>query len=87
MANLYANICHVGRFDELEECLEMVTNRPARLMRIDDYGIAVGRAADLVVLDAPNRVAAVTGLAAPLFGFKRGRRTFTRQPPVLHRPR
>lgn len=86
MANLYANICHVGRFDELEECMEMVTNRPARLMRIVDYGIAVGRAADLVVLDAPDRVAAVTTLASPLYGFKRGRRTFTRQPPVLHRP-
>jgi cytosine deaminase len=86
MANLYANICHVGRFDELAECLEMVTNRPARLMRIADYGIAVGRAADLVVLDAPDRVAAVTELASPLYGFKRGRRTFTRQPPVLHRP-
>ena len=86
MANLYANICHVGRFEELEECLEMVTNRPARLMRIADYGIAVGRSADLVVLDAPDRVAAVTELAAPLYGFKRGRRTFTRQPPVLHRP-
>ncbi len=86
MANLYANICHVGRFDELEECLEMVTHRPARLMRIPDYGIAVGLAADLVVLDAPDRVAAVTELASPLYGFKRGRRTFTRKPPVLHRP-
>ncbi len=86
MANLYANICHVGGFDELAECIEMVTNRSARLMRLADYGIEVGRSADFVVLDAPDRVTAVTELASPLFGFKRGRRTFTRQPPVLHRP-
>lgn len=86
MANLYANICHVGSFQDLAECIEMVTRRPARILRLSDYGIHVGASADFVVLDAPDRVAAVTELAAPLYGFKRGRRTFTRKPPVLHRP-
>lgn len=86
MANLYANICHVGGFDDLAECIEMVTRRSARLLRLPDYGLAIGNPADFVVLDAPDRVVAVTELAAPLYGFKRGHRTFTRQPAELHWP-
>ncbi len=86
MANLYANICHVGAKADIEECYRMVTSRSAALMRIDDYGIAVGKSADLVVVDAPDRAAAVAELAAPLYGFKRGRRTFTRAPATLNAP-
>jgi cytosine deaminase len=86
MANLYANIAQVGRPGELAVCLEMVTRLPARLMNLGDYGIAVGNPADLVVLDCRDPVAAVAELAQPLFGLKRGRRTFTRPMPQLHRP-
>ena len=86
MANLYANICHVAARDELRECLEMVTERSARLMRVDGYGVAVGCAADLVVLDCASAEQGVAELASPLYGFKRGRLTFTRQRPELNRP-
>ena len=87
MANLYANICQVGKRDDVVECLNMVTERSARLMRIDDYGIAVGNSADLVVHDCDDPATAVAELVPPLYGFKRGRRTFTREPATLHRPR
>ena len=86
MANLYANVCHVGTHEDLRECLAMVTDRSARLMRIDSYGIAVGGAADIVVLDCRTPEQAVAELSAPLYGFKRGRRTFTRAAPEIHRP-
>ncbi|HEC90724.1 MAG TPA: amidohydrolase [Alphaproteobacteria bacterium] len=86
MANLYANIGQIGTAAGLRECLEMVTHRPARLMRLKDYGIAVGNPADIVVLDCPSGVAAVQELAIPLFGFKRGRLIFTREPAQLHKP-
>ena len=86
MANLYANVCHVGTADDLALCLSMVTDRSARLLRRDDYGIAVGKLADLVVLDCQTPALAVAEIAAPLMGFKRGRRTFTRPPVVLHAP-
>jgi len=55
-------------------------------MNLDAYGIAVGNPADVVVLDCANLGAAVAELAQPLLGFKRGRPTFTRLLPVLHRP-
>jgi cytosine deaminase len=86
MANLYANICQIGAREEITACYEMVTTRSARLMRLDGYGLAVGDAADLVVVDAPDRATAVAELATPLFGFKRGRMTFSRSPAVLYRP-
>ncbi len=86
IANLYANVCHVGAQSDIEECYEMVTNRPARLMRLPDYGLQVGQAADLVVLDCRSRAAAVAEVVSPIMGFKSGRRTFTRHPAELHRP-
>src|SRR5262245_10016913 len=86
MANLYANVAHIGRTSELIACLDMVTTLPARLMNTTDYGIAVGNPADLVVLDSRDPAMAVAELAPPLFGFKRGRRSFTRAAATLHRP-
>ncbi len=87
MANLYANVCHVARAAELADCLDMVTHAAARLMRVPGYGIAVGNQADLVALDASGAADAVATLAPPLWGVKRGRASFTRARPVLHRPR
>ena len=86
IANLYANVVQRGNEDELAECFEMLTNRSARLLRRDDYGVAVGRPADLVVWDARSPAETVAKVAVPLHGFKRGRRTFTRSLPELHRP-
>ena len=86
MANLYANICQVGTHDDIVECYEMITNRSAQLMRLNDYGLEVGKWADLVVLDCYDRATAISELVQPLWGFKRGRQNFTRQPAELHRP-
>ncbi|HEX7967690.1 MAG TPA: amidohydrolase family protein [Stellaceae bacterium] len=86
MANLYANVCHVSRPEDLAECFAMLTTRSARLMRREDYSIAIGRPADLVVFDCRDAVSAVAELAQPLCGFKRGRLTFTRPAATLHGP-
>jgi cytosine deaminase len=85
MANLYANVCHVSRPADLAGCLDMVTGSAAKLMRLDDYGIRVGAPADLVCIDAANPTEAVATLAQPLWGFKRGRKSFTRPRVQLHR--
>ncbi len=86
MANLYANVCHVGAHTEVLDCFDMITRRSARILGLDDYGIAPGRAADLVVLDTTDPASAVAELAPPLYGFKRGRMTFQRPPVTLFRP-
>ncbi|MCL5777192.1 amidohydrolase family protein [Limibaculum sp. FT325] len=86
MANLYANVAQLGSLEEMRLCLDMVTAAPARLMNLADYGVEPGNPADLVVLDARAEGMAVAELAAPLFGLKAGRRTFTRPAAVLHAP-
>jgi cytosine deaminase len=86
MANLYANIAQLGRPSDLSLCFDMTTTLPARLMNIADYGVAVGSPADLVVVDGRDPAMAVAELAQPLFGLKRGRRSFTRAAAILHQP-
>jgi cytosine deaminase len=85
MANVYANVAHAGAAD-FTSCLDMVTKRPAQLLRREDYGIEVGKSADLVVLDCKSSEEAVAELAVPLYGFKRGRLSFSRKPVELFRP-
>jgi len=86
MANLYANVCQLGKHDEINACFEMITQRSANLLRLQDYGVAVGNAADLVVIDNKTPVEAVAELSPLLYGFKRGRMTFKRHPVQLLRP-
>jgi len=86
VANLYAHTVQRGNDDELAECFEMLTHRSARILRRDDYGIAEGNPADLLLWDARSAAEAVATVAMPLAGFKRGRRTISRERPVLHRP-
>ena len=86
MANLYANVCQVGQIDDTIECFDMVTRRSADLLNLDDYGVEVGKSADLVVIDNKDRQSAVAELSQPLMGLKKGRPTFRREPARLLRP-
>jgi cytosine deaminase len=86
IANLYANIVQRYGPRDLGVCFEMITDRAAKLMRLGDYGIEVGKAADLVVWDEELPSDIIAKCALPLAGFKRGRRLFSRELPTLLRP-
>ena len=86
MANLYANIAQLGRPQDLDTCLDMVTGSAARLLNLRDYGIAVGNAADLIVVPSARGGDAVAEIARPILGLKRGRRTFVNAPGRLLNP-
>ena len=87
MANLYANVCHVGTRDgharvhgnDYATLGEAACGCPTTAWKS-------GKAADLVVLDCASPEQGVAELASPLYGFKRGRKTFTRTAAELHRP-
>ncbi|OWT80707.1 MULTISPECIES: amidohydrolase family protein [unclassified Achromobacter] len=85
-ANLYANVVQRGNPDEMRDLWTMFTTRAATMMRREDYGIALGAPADFVVVDAANTVDALRQIAPTLMGYKAGRRTYTREAAVLHRP-
>jgi len=86
MANLQANVLQVGRREGLAECFRMISDRSARLLNLKDYGIAPGNPADVVIIDAETPAQAIAELRPVVAVFKRGRRTVTRDPAVLHRP-
>ena len=84
MANLHANVLQVGQPGQLHDCFSMLTDRSARILNLTDYGIRVGNPADIVVIDSPTPVRAVSEIRRPVAVFKRGRRTVTWQPPEIH---
>ncbi|WBL81718.1 amidohydrolase family protein [Bradyrhizobium xenonodulans] len=86
MANFYANVAHASVSD-FDTCLDLVTELPARLMNLGDYGIEVGNPADLIVLDTQDSRFAIAELPDIVMGFKAGQQTFARQRPELFRPR
>jgi cytosine/creatinine deaminase len=86
MANLHANVLQIAGPEQLRECFAMLSARSARLLNIEDYGLAVGNPADIVVIDAQSPEQAVAEIRQPLAVYKRGCRTVTRHPPELVRP-
>jgi cytosine/creatinine deaminase len=85
MVNLYANAAHAA-ISEFDACLDLVTELPARLMNLRDYGIAPGNPADLVILDTDSGPNAIAELPDMLMGFKNGRQVFERSRPTLFPP-
>jgi cytosine deaminase len=70
----------------MQACFDMISRRPAQLMRLADYGLEPGKAADLLVLDGTDPVTVIAELNPVLYAFKRGRMTVSRTPAKLHRP-
>jgi len=85
MANLYANAAHAA-ISDFDACLDLVTDLPARLMNLKDYGIAVGNPADLVILNTDSGPNAIAELPDILAGYRRGRKVFERSLPALFPP-
>jgi cytosine deaminase len=85
MANLYANVLQLDRPAQLRECFNMLTERSARLLNLDDYGIAPGHPADIVILDAETPEQAIAEISRPVACFKNGRQTVRWHAPELLR--
>ena len=66
---------------EIAEAFEMVSSRGARVMDLgEDYGVEVGRPADLVVIPAASRMDAVRRQVAPQWVVSRGQVVAERRP-------
>ncbi len=63
IATLIAQVLQLGTTTGHQLCLELATTRAAQAIGIQDYGIAAGCAADLVILDAASASEAIA--AAP----------------------
>jgi cytosine deaminase len=87
IANLHANILQVVGAPRLRDLFLMLSENSARLLNLKDYGLEVGKLADIVVIDATTPEQAVAEIRPPLAVWKGGRRTVTRRLPELHVPR
>ena len=85
LANLYANIAHLGTQADLEMCFAMISDAPARLIGREST-IAVGGPATFILLPARSRGQAVAEIARPTWGMKDGRVTFSQPAAELFRP-
>jgi cytosine deaminase len=72
-ALITAMVAHLGNLDQLDWLLELITLNPARALGLEDYGLAAGCRADLVVLDAANPAQAITEQTEKLWVLKAGR--------------
>ena len=86
IANLYANVQQLDRPKQLRQCFEMLTERSANVLNLDDYGFAIGHPADIVILDAQSSEQAIAEISQPLAVFRNGRQTVRWRTPELLRP-
>ena len=75
MANFYANTAQISRDADIAATFDMVSAGAASLLG-QEYALAVGAPADIVLLDCSNALEAVREIARPIKGWKRGRKSF-----------
>lgn len=85
MANFYANAAQISRDADIAATFDMVSGGAASLLG-QEYALAVGALADIVLLDCSNPLEAVREIARPLKGWKRGRKSFDNGRPKIFRP-
>jgi cytosine/creatinine deaminase len=73
MGYLLGVAAHMGGQSELRQALDMLTTRPARILRLPDYGLTAGCRADLVVWDCQQVEEIITALAPCHLVVKAGR--------------
>jgi cytosine/creatinine deaminase len=85
MGFLVAIGCHMGARTDLLQALAMLTEHPARILRLRDYGLAVGLRADLVVWEAAHVEDVIATLAPRRLVTKDGRVTIEHERAIKER--
>lgn len=68
-------VAHLGGADDLPTVLPMITENPAKALKLDGYGIGEGNKANLVILDTKVVNDAIIDIPTRLFVIKDGRVT------------
>ncbi|WJV53154.1 cytosine deaminase [Prodigiosinella aquatilis] len=75
------HICHMMGYQDLQRCLDFVTDNSAVAMHLGErYGIVVGRPANLLILDAENDYEAVRHQAKARLSIRHGKVIMRRIP-------
>ena len=73
MGYLVTAAAHMGTESDVASVLAMLTEHPARMLRLPDYGLHVGARADLVLWETERPAEVVTTMAPRCLVVKAGR--------------
>ncbi len=73
IAMLAIPVCHLGGADDLPTVLPMLTTNAAKAIGLKDYGLEIGKKADMVLLDSTSVDTAVIDIPERLFVIKNGK--------------
>ena len=80
-ANLLMHTAHMSGYDQISRLFAMITDNSAITMQVEDrYGIAPGKPANLLVLDAPNEFEAIRRMPACRYILRHGKVALTTKP-------
>jgi len=80
VASMGLHVAQMTGQDAMRQCFESVTTAPAALLGLQDHGIAPGKHADLVLLQAQDVIEAIRLQATRLKVWRRGQLVATAQP-------
>jgi cytosine/creatinine deaminase len=84
VADMAVHVCQMTGLDEIDACFDMVTKFGAKTLGIqDDYGIAVGKPANMIVLDASSPYEAILERATVKAVISKGRVLAETSPPKM----
>ena len=73
VANMGLHVAQMTGQEAMRNCFAAVTENPARILALEGYGIAPGKNADLVLLQAADPVEAIRVRATRLMIMRRGK--------------
>lgn len=72
-ANLLLHTAHLSGYDQISDLLDMITINSAKTLHVEDeYGIEIGKPADLIILDAKTEMDAIRLMSECTYVIRRG---------------
>ncbi len=82
VAYMAVHVCQMTGMAEIDACYDMITGNGARTLQLENYGIEVGKPANLIVLDADSRYEAIRRRATVRHVISRGKLLAETEAPV-----
>ena len=80
-ANLLMHYAHMSGYTQIPRLFSMITDNSAKTMQVQDrYGLAEGKVANIVVLDAPDEFEAIRLMPVCLYNIRKGKVALTSRP-------
>ena len=80
-ANLLMHYAHMSGYAQIPRLFKMITDNAAKTLQVEDrYGIAEGKPANLLVLDAPDEFEAIRLMPVCLYSIRKGKIALTSRP-------